>query len=93
MNTERSAIIIQHKNVYGETMTLTMDRDCELWFEHEDCNTKPEKIKDLNTTFEFKGKTHNGFKYVLNDDERAVLKSFLQLAGELAESVMEYHWE
>lgn len=94
MNEERTAIRIEHKNRFGEVMTLSMDRDGELWFQHDDCNIKPENFKDLNVKYKLKGlKEFEGFKYVLDEDERIVLDKFLEIAGAIAGKVSEYHWK
>ena len=69
---------VNFTNQFGETMTLALDDNNEVFFRHDDCNDDFEKYNDLLVKFK-QGKTvMDGFNYVLDPIEKVVLNKFVE---------------
>lgn len=89
----KNLLTIEHKNVHGELMTLVLTNDYEQLFKHNDCNDDFEKLSELDITIKLthtlqktKKKSIESFKYILDEEERAVLIAFGKLATIITEA-------
>ena len=68
-------------NEFGETMTLVVDKDNNVFFKHDDITTEFEAYNDIlmNYKLKLKGKKKLiiGYKYVFSQIEKAVLNQFV----------------
>ncbi len=66
-------------NEFGETMTLVMDKDNNVFFKHDDIITEFEAYNDMLMNYKVKGKKKLiiGYKYVFSRIEKAVLNEFI----------------
>lgn len=70
---------VEYKNQFGETMTLGLDDQNNAWFKHEDCNDEFENLNNIYVDYNIKGKVIKcALKYVLDEDEKVVLRQFVK---------------
>lgn len=81
---ENEVFKMQYTNIFSETMTLTLDIHGDMWFEHEDCNKEPEDINKLTD------QTTGAFKYILHNEERITLQSFMIMADNMKQKLDEH---